>query len=116
MNNKQKRRCSPILAGNLVQEKVFECQEYLTSDESRFDSALITDDSSSGCGEDSSQQLSGQAEMDQLNTCMRKLNVEEDPKPAPRSPSNKRNQGSQPNPILPGAMSVKVSENVIVDV
>ena len=66
------------------------------------DSSFLT--CSSGRGEDTS--LPGQVDMDQLNTCMTKLKVD-NTKPAPRTPSNNRNQGSQANPIIPGVINVK---------
>ena len=98
---RQKRRCSPIIAGNLAldKEKVMDCDSDLMTDD---DSSFLT--CSSGRGEDTS--LPGQMDMDQLNMCMTKLKVD-DTKLAPRTPSNNRNQGSQANPIIPGVINVK---------
>ena len=98
---RQKRRCSPIIAGNLAldKEKVMDCDsDLMTYDDSSFLTC------SSGRGEDTS--LPGQVDMDQLNMCMTKLKVD-DTKPAPITPSNNRNQGSQAKPIIPGVINVK---------
>ena len=119
-------------------KEVMECKDDLiTDDEGECDSDMITDNESfhtisSGCGEETSLQLPGQTEMDQLNMCMTELTVEDDTKPAPGTLSNKKRKAvnfysvgrrrtadddnsnqkdednvAQPNPILLGVMNVK---------